>query len=341
MTQATKKSLSGKKNAAAATPRPSSAGKGIGICYDLQAGKCTKGKRKANLDPVQELQVDQCLLDLGINCVSSGRQVCHRGSECACQHPLKPAAPSAKDDKRGKSKNKRKKKKKGDRSSSSSRGSNTYMKQAKKDGLTLLQRVGTDAHSAYNCSVQDIKSHPSACTRFLFWETSSSQVSSPQRRGSRQVAPGSFEFESAWLHGTRTRPTRRSWWTNRCWFGTRIASTAPASSLRCMPNSICGSSFLAFQQQRNNFSRRLLGRAWSIRTSWATWHRRSTQGGSRALPAARQPDPNVSRSSRPGYGSHQGSYRGYSQQEWNDYYNQWSETKGISTATSVVGTTAA
>ena len=49
---------------------------------------------------------------------------CHRGSDCAFQHPPKPAAPSTKDDKRGKSKNKRKKKK-GDRSRSSSRGSNS------------------------------------------------------------------------------------------------------------------------------------------------------------------------------------------------------------------------
>ena len=44
MRQATKKSLSGKKDAAAATPRPSSASKGTGICYDFQAGKCTRGK---------------------------------------------------------------------------------------------------------------------------------------------------------------------------------------------------------------------------------------------------------------------------------------------------------
>ena len=51
----------------------------------------------------------------------------------------------------------------------------------------------------------------------------------------------------------------------------------------------------------------------------------STQGGSRAIPKARQPDPNYNRSTRPGYGSHQGSYHGYSQQEWNDYYNQWSD----------------
>ena len=48
---------------------------------------------------------------------------CHRGSECAFQHPPKPAAPSAKDDKHGKSQ--KKKKKKGDRSRSSSRGSNS------------------------------------------------------------------------------------------------------------------------------------------------------------------------------------------------------------------------
>ena len=57
---------------------------------------------------------------------------CQRGNECAFQHPPKPAAPSTKDDKRGKSQNKKKKnkkknknKKKGDRSRSSSRGSNS------------------------------------------------------------------------------------------------------------------------------------------------------------------------------------------------------------------------
>jgi len=37
---------------------------------------------------------------------------CQRGSECAFQHPPKPAAPSTKDDKRGKSQKKKKKKKK-------------------------------------------------------------------------------------------------------------------------------------------------------------------------------------------------------------------------------------
>ena len=140
MRQATKKSLSGKKEAAPAPTRPSSAGKPQGICYDFQAGKCTRGKdcrykheksdkgkgggkkgklrsssrgTSRSLSPGSRNQV----------CKFWKAGKCHRGSECAFQHPPKPAAPSTKDDKRGKSKNKRKKKKKGDRSRSSSRGS--------------------------------------------------------------------------------------------------------------------------------------------------------------------------------------------------------------------------
>lgn len=50
-----------------------------------------------------------------------------------------------------------------------------------------------------------------------------------------------------------------------------------------------------------------------------------SRGGSRAIPETIQPDPNHTRSTRPGYGSHQGPTHGYSQQEWNVFYNQWSE----------------
>ena len=145
MRQATKKSLSGKKDAAAATPRPSSAGKGTGICYDFLAGKCTRGKdckykhEKAEKGkggkkgkPRPSSRTPSRSMSPGSRsqvCKFWKAGKCHRGSECAFQHPPKPAAPSPKDDKRGKSKNKRKKKKKkkkkGDRSRSSSRGSNT------------------------------------------------------------------------------------------------------------------------------------------------------------------------------------------------------------------------
>ena len=48
---------------------------------------------------------------------------------------------------------------------------------------------------------------------------------------------------------------------------------------------------------------------------------KDTEGGSRPLPDTKQRNPDFTRSSRPGYGSHQGPSHGYSQQEWNDYYN--------------------
>ena len=90
MRQATKKSVSGKRDATPAPTRPSSAGKPTGICYDFQAGKCTRGKdcrykheksdkgkgggKKASPGPSQEALVGLCLQDLGIKCVSFGRQ---------------------------------------------------------------------------------------------------------------------------------------------------------------------------------------------------------------------------------------------------------------------------
>ena len=91
MRQATKKSVSGKRDATPAPTRPPSAGKPTGICYDFQAGKCTRGRiadtnmkrqtkekaevRKASLGPSQGAMVDLCLRDLGTKCVSFGRQV--------------------------------------------------------------------------------------------------------------------------------------------------------------------------------------------------------------------------------------------------------------------------
>ena len=90
MRQATKKSVSGKRDATPAPTRPPSAGKPTGICYDFQAGKCTRGRiadidmksqtkekaeaRKASPGPSQEAIVGLCLQDLGTKCVSFGRQ---------------------------------------------------------------------------------------------------------------------------------------------------------------------------------------------------------------------------------------------------------------------------
>ena len=144
MRQATKKSVSGKRDATPAPTRPSSAGKPTGICYDFQAGKCTRGKDcrykheksdkgkgggKKGKSRSKSRGTSRSLSPGSRNQVckfwKAGK--CQRGNDCAFQHPPKPAAPSTKDDKRGKSLNKKKKKnkKKGDRSRSSSRGSNS------------------------------------------------------------------------------------------------------------------------------------------------------------------------------------------------------------------------
>ena len=88
--QATKKSVSGKRDAAPAPNRPPSAGKPQGICYDFQAGKCTRGKdcrykheksdkgkgggKKGKSRSNQEALVVLCLLDLGIKFASFGRR---------------------------------------------------------------------------------------------------------------------------------------------------------------------------------------------------------------------------------------------------------------------------
>ena len=143
MRQATKKSVSGKRDATPAPTRPSSAGKPTGICYDFQAGKCTRGKYcrykheksdkgkgggKKGKSRSKSRGTSRSLSPGSRNQVckfwKAGK--CQRGNDCAFQHPPKPAAPSTKDNKRGKSQNKKKKnKKKGDRSRSSSRGSNS------------------------------------------------------------------------------------------------------------------------------------------------------------------------------------------------------------------------
>ena len=126
MRQTTKKSPSDKKDAAAAIPRPSSAGKGTGFCCDFLAGKRTSGKnckhkhektergkgcKKGKPRPSSRIRNRSMSPSSSVCvCVFWEAGKCHRGSECAFHYPPKPAAPSAKDEKRGKSKNKRGKK---------------------------------------------------------------------------------------------------------------------------------------------------------------------------------------------------------------------------------------
>ena len=192
MRQATKKSVSGKRDAAPAPNRPPSAGKPQGICYDFQAGKCTRGKDcrykheksdkgkgggKKGKSRSRSKSTSRSLSPGSSNQVckfwKAGK--CHRSSECAFQHPPKPAAPSAKDDKRGKSQNK--KKKKGDRSRSSSRGSNSSKgSQSLKDKGGKLSSSGSAAVCLMRALMMVAVVHPSTSTHRVPEGIASAQV---------------------------------------------------------------------------------------------------------------------------------------------------------------------
>ena len=136
--------------------------KGTGICYDFQGGKCTRGKDcKYKHEKAEKgkgggkkgksrssSRASSRSMSLGSRnqvCKFWKAGKCHRGNDCAFQHPPKHAAPSAKDDKRGKNKNKKKNKKKGDRSrSSTSKGP----KALKRKGKTFFR---------FGCSLPDAR----------------------------------------------------------------------------------------------------------------------------------------------------------------------------------------
>ena len=56
----------------------------------------------------------------------------------------------------------------------------SYMKQARKAGMTLLQRLGTDAHYAFNCAVQDLT------PRCMHWITVLGNVVLPNIKRTRE-----------------------------------------------------------------------------------------------------------------------------------------------------------
>ena len=141
MRNANKRAISGKtRDAAAAPPRASTpGGRQVGICFDFQKGKCTRGdnckyrhekvkggekgkgkggksrspSRTRSLSPGSRQEI----------CKFFAAGTCRRGKDCAFKH-VKPAAAAAPDESK-KKKKKNKKPKKEPRSRSSSRGSDS------------------------------------------------------------------------------------------------------------------------------------------------------------------------------------------------------------------------
>ena len=73
----------------------------------------------------------------------------------------------------------------------------SYMKQARKAGLTLLQRLGTDAHYAFNCAVQDLT------PRCMHWITVLGNWGASQHQTHPRGDPNwkDSAVQSAYVHG--------------------------------------------------------------------------------------------------------------------------------------------
>ena len=153
----------------------------------------------------------------------------------------------------------------------------SYMKQARKDGVTLLQRLGTDAHFAYNCSVQDLT------PRCMHWVSVLGNSVLPSIRSTglvRRSALGGCDNSrrgfASWL-GIPTSPTSRLSWTSRCLCGIGIASTERTNSVPSTPSSTRGSGSHACQRQTSpSFPRRSPATrfTWTSSTTWPTRSRR-------------------------------------------------------------------
>ena len=206
----------------------------------------------------------------------------------------------------------------------------SYMKQARKAGLTLLQRLGTDAHYAFNCAVQDL------APRCMHWITVLGNVVLPSiKRTREEIRTGKIRqykahmcmvaYEEEQMKTIIVDDHVLTWYKNRFYRANQFAAAyalIPVAE-RFEVLSVANTTFQSLALSKQDVYADILSYVEDILRPLT--EAKDTEGGSRPLPATRQQNPDVTRSSRPGYGSHQGPTHGYSQQEWNDYYNQWTD----------------
>ena len=206
----------------------------------------------------------------------------------------------------------------------------SYMKQARKAGMTLLQRLGTDAHYAFNCAVQDLT------PRCMHWITVLGNVVLPNiKRTREEIRTGKIRqykarmclvaYEEGQMQTIVVDDHVLIWYKNRFYRANQFAAAyalIPVAD-RFEVLSVANTTFQSLALSKQDVYADILSYVDDILRPLT--EAKDTEGGSRPLPATKQQNPDVTRSSRPGYGSHQGPTHGYSQQEWNDFYNQWTD----------------
>ena len=206
----------------------------------------------------------------------------------------------------------------------------SYMKQARKAGMSLLQRLGTDAHYAFNCAVQDLT------PRCMHWITVLGNVVLPNiKRTKEEIRTGKVRQYKARMCIVAQEPGQMQtlvvddhvlfWFRNRFYRANQFAAAYAVLPIgdRFEVLSDANTTFQSLALSKEDVYADILYYVHDILRPLT--EATGTEGGSRPLPATRQQNPEYTRSTRPGYGSHQGPTHGYTQQEWNDFYNQWTD----------------
>ena len=183
--------------------------------------------------------------------------------------------------------------------------------------MTLLQRLGTDAHFAFNCSVQDLT------PRCMHWITVLGNVVLPSiKRTKEEILSDKVRQYKARMCLVAHEPGAQPilvvddhvlfWFRNRCYRANQFAA-----AYAVLPVSerfeVLSDAFTTFQSlalTKEDVYNDILMYVQDILRPLT--EATDSQGGSRAIPETRQRDPNYTRSTRPGYGSHQGPTRVHS-----------------------------
>jgi len=206
----------------------------------------------------------------------------------------------------------------------------SYMKQARKAGMSLLQRLGTDAHYGFNCAVQDLT------PKCMHWIAVLGNVVLPNiKRTKEEIRTGKVRQYKARMCIVAQELGQMQtlvvddhvlfWFKNRFYRANHFAAAYAVLPIqdRFEVLSDANTTFQSLALTKQDVYADILSYVNNILRPLT--EAVDTEGGSRPLPATRQTNPDYTRSTRPGYGSHQGPTHGYTQQEWNDFYNQWTD----------------
>jgi hypothetical protein len=172
----------------------------------------------------------------------------------------------------------------------------SYMKQARKAGMSLLQRLGTDAHYAFNCAVQDLT------PRCMHWITVLGNVVLPNiKRTKEEIRTGKVRQYKARMCIVAQEPGQMQtlvvddhvlfWFRNRFYRANQFAAAYAVLPIgdRFEVLSDANTTFQSLALSKEDVYADILYYVHDILRPLT--EATGTEGGSRPLPATRQQNP--------------------------------------------------